>query len=484
MSRWDRMTPEGWRRVQGRKLAQLLQYEVAPYHAYYRSRAKALGIDLARITSVGALQKHKGLITQKSDIIGRDRDFVLQPNPKTLLRHDLPKMVGGLVSAKGSSEEFRHRLEMQYRPVVCTFTTGRSGRRTAFLFTNHDLHGFLAVAAQRLFQMLQVPRDAFAISLFPSPLHLAHVLVVYGAHNVPALVNPLIGMSTEDRMTAIEYVRPTILFGVTSYLERVLTLAAEQRRDFSSVTRVVTGGEGLADTQRNRMREALWNMGSDDPVILSTYGFTEARLAFMECVEGAREGKVVGYHVFPDLTLIETARITENPDGTILSAMSCRPGEEGEILATPLEGHGSIVLRWRTKDLARVSEDPCPACGRRLPRILPPIRRRTSDMLKNVKATLVDFEEVALMFGRNPAIRAWQVLLNTVMNGQDMVSVFLALDNGKQSNSPEVAKIRESFKQTTEVSIDELLVEPYETVIKRLGTDSELKERRIVDLRI
>ena len=497
MNRWDRMQPYEWRRLEDKKLKQYLQHEVLPYHAFYRERAKALGIHLADITSVEKFQQYPELITQKADIVGRDKEFVLQPTLSRMLRHDPAKVFGMFLRATNVQRNFRRNheaigfrdalrrvVEMEYRDVRRTYTTGRSSARTGFVFTNYDLdpeNGFVSIAARRAFQLLGVPQGAYAMSVFPAALHLAHLFVVEGARGVPAPVDPLLGLSTIQRVEAIERLKPVALFGVPSYMVRLFELAAGEKRDYSSLIRVVCGGEGISEAQRTHMRELLSAMGSPDPVIVSSYGFTEARMAFIECAEGARQGLNVGYHIYPDLVVIETARIIEDTDGFIKTVLPCEPMEEGEILATLLHGHGSAVLRWRTKDFARLTEQPCPACGRSLPRIIGPIRRHSKDMVKKVKSTLVDFDNVIRLFNDNACLRAWQIVLG-YSHGQDCVTVFVSLS--ENINSVEVAaRLRNAFKAETEISIDEIVTESYEQLIRRLGTDTELKERRIVDLR-
>lgn len=468
-------------RHQDAKLAAYLRKEVGAHHPYYRERFRELGIRPSQIRSVADLKHIPGLITQKRDIVGRDRDFVLQPELGRLVRSDPGGFLAKMVRARGRPAVLREILEQEYRPVVYTLTTGRSSARTAFVFTRSDLDGFVAEAARGIFSTLEIPQGSIGVSVFPVALHLAHVFSVEGARAVPAAVLPLLGLTTEQRIAAIEALKPFILFGVTSYVERLVTLAASEGKDFSSIRRVVVGGEGMTEAQRERICVALSAAGARDPVAVGSYGFTEARLAMLECLQGAREGAPVGYHCDPDLAIVETARITEGADGAIVDAVPCFPGEEGEVLFTPLSGHGTVVLRWRTRDVAILTDEPCPACGSGVPRILPPIRRRSSDMLKNVRGTLVDFDDVARLFANEPAVRAWQI---TIANdgSRDALVAAIALNDGVDV-AETCQGLHRAFKMCTEVALDEILVEPYEALILGLGTDAELKERRVVDER-
>jgi hypothetical protein len=68
------------------------------------------------------------------------------------------------------------------------------------------------------------------------------------------------------------------------------------------------------------------------------------------------------------------------PDLEVLHVVDPETGEPsagpGELVLTQLGLRGSALLRWRTGDLVDgIDERPCPACGRRVPRVLG-LRRR------------------------------------------------------------------------------------------------------------
>ena len=310
MASWDSMTPANRRKLQGGKLKNYLRKEIIPYHPHYRKHAESL----KRIRSVDDFTRCFPL-TQKKDILGHAEDFVLQPTPSGILRNDPLKLVSAFLRGRGSVAEMRRQIELEYRDAVYTLTTGRSTARTPFVFSAEDLNGFVQTATRRAFILLGLPAGTRGVSVFPVAVHLAHVFVVEGARAVPAPVIPLVGLSTEQRIAAVESLKPVVLFVVPSYVERLVTLAQLGGKDFSSVTHVVVGGGGISQVQRERIQQALRNMGSTDPVIVSSYGFTEARMAFIECVEGARQNLNVGYHLFPDLGIMEAVRIFESSGG-------------------------------------------------------------------------------------------------------------------------------------------------------------------------
>src|SRR5207302_5822236 len=104
--------------------------------------------------------------------------------------------------------------------------------------------------------------------------------------------------------------------------------------------------------------------------VLATYGFTEAKMAFAECPFPENE-KPSGYHTFPDLGIVE---IIDPKTGEPVAN-----GEPGEIVFTPLAARGSVVLRYRTGDCidGGIVFEKCPHCGRRWPRLVGRITRRS-----------------------------------------------------------------------------------------------------------
>jgi len=95
--------------------------------------------------------------------------------------------------------------------------------------------------------------------------------------------------------------------------------------------------EGL----RVKLRELALELGAPKVVVLATYGFTEARQAWAEC-PFPQDHPSPGYHLYPDMGVIE---VVEPQTGEPLP-----PGETGEIVFTPLDARGTVVLRYRTGD--------------------------------------------------------------------------------------------------------------------------------------
>jgi phenylacetate-CoA ligase len=101
------------------------------------------------------------------------------------------------------------------------------------------------------------------------------------------------------------------------------------------------------------------------------------------------------------------------------------PGEVGELVITTLDKEASPVVRWRTRDLARLADDPygC-ACGRRGLPLIGRIIGRSDDMLK-VRGTMVypsQIEDVIAAHG-DTVKEAWQIYIDKADRELDKATV-------------------------------------------------------------
>ena len=147
------------------------------------------------------------------------------------------------------------------------------------------------------------------------------------------------------------------------YVYHLLRRAVADGLDLSSIRYVVLGAErvppGLKDkiTCSCSQRPALATCS-----VFGTYGFTEARMAWAECPTKDNE-IYTGYHLYPDMAIFE---VIDPKTGEVVP-----DGEDGELVFTPLKARASTVFRYRTGDRVRggLQWEPCPHCGRTVPRI-------------------------------------------------------------------------------------------------------------------
>ncbi len=242
-------------------------------------------------------------------------------------------------------------------------SSGTTGASTVVGYTQRDidtwseLMGRCFVAAG--LTQNDVIHNAYGYGLFTGGLG-AH----YGAEKIGASVIPMSGGNTKRQIMILQDFGPTCICCTPSY---ALNLAEQGRAmgvDMRALNlRVgVFGAEPWSEQMRDEIEKAF------DIKAFNIYGLSEIMGpgVAMECAEARH-----GMHIFEDQFLVETI----NPEtGDVLP-----PGEEGEIVFTTLTKEAFPLLRYRTRDIARLHPEPC-RCGRthvRMGRIM----GRSDDML-------------------------------------------------------------------------------------------------------
>ena len=139
------------------------------------------------------------------------------------------------------------------------------------------------------------------------------------------------------------------------------------------------------------------------------------------------------------------------------------PETPGEIVYTPLDARGSIVLRYRTGDLSEggLTWSPCPACGRILPRLLGRISRVSEKRrmkLDKIKGSLVDFNELEVILDDMDGIGSWQIELAKANNDPmdvDELRLHLSLEPSYLKEEVEDL-VRRRFREVAEITPNEI----------------------------
>ena len=189
-----------------------------------------------------------------------------------------------------------------------------------------------------------------------------------------------------------------------------------------------------------------------------------------------------GYHLSPEFGLIE---IVDPRTGETLP-----PETPGEIVYTPLDARGSIVLRYRTGDLCEggLTWSPCPACGRTLPRLLGRISRVSEKRrmkLDKIKGSLVDFNELEVILDDVDGIGGWQIELAKANNDPmdvDELRLHLSLEPSYLKEEVEDL-VRRRFREVAEITPNEIAYHSAEDMRRLHGVGKNLKEEKIVDRR-
>jgi phenylacetate-CoA ligase len=242
-------------------------------------------------------------------------------------------------------------------------SSGTRGKPTVVAYTRRDLDVFAEVNARAIACAGGTPDDvlhvAYGYGLFTGGLGLHG-----GGERLGATVVPASGGNPGFQVQMMADLGAVGLACTPSFA----MLLAERASEDGLLGRIrlrygVHGAEPWSDSFRRKLEEAWGGYDACD-----IYGLSEVigPGVAMEC----REGKGA-LHVFDDHFLPEVVDPgTGQPTG---------PGELGELVLTTLTKEGLPVLRYRTGDMTRFVDAPCP-CGRTFRRIAR-FSGRVDDML-------------------------------------------------------------------------------------------------------
>ena len=290
------------------------------------------------------------------------------------------------------------------------YTTGSTGDPTPLYVTTHDYQAYL-FQARRVAEISGVTDHDLMANLFPltaAPMG-AFMRSAANAYAAGAAVAgslggarfgdfPFVQRSLDDAVAMVERHRATILWGVTSFVRRVIIRAAELNADFTRVRMCGVTGEASTPAMREDMRARLRALGAKDPVIFDRYGSTESG-GLAQCREDGDWHNPVPELLFHEVVDPNTGR--RLPDG-----------ERGALALTHLNRRGTSLVRYLVGDIVSLTQDACPHCGRFGDRIVPPITR-TKDLMK-VKGMLINPAVLFEAIRSVPEVDEFQVVVDRI----------------------------------------------------------------------
>jgi phenylacetate-CoA ligase len=427
--------------VQATYFAEMMDL-VATRHPYYS--AMLAGRDLRR-EDFGSLADLSRLpVTTKLAYMAAPEQFTLQTD--------------------GLAEEMRTVWDVMY-------TTGTSaGRPTPFVSTTYDFYRILELQRNML-RLRGVGADDVIANLFPvtrAPhgawirvLHAAASLNISVVSTMPGRPSEFfsVGNDTDEVVRIIARSRASVLWGVPSYIARVIERAIALGADFSAVRMVFVTGEGLGEAARSELVANLARVGAQAAISIS-YGSTETQGGMVECVAGA------GYHnPAPDQIHIEMVDPqTQQP---------VADGEPGLVVITHLQRRGTVLIRYSLGDLSVRTREPCPHCGASTDRLIAMPRR--ADALVKVRGMLVNPAVLIEVLERELGARPFLV---SVEGGgtMDLLRVRFAQTDAMPRVPEQIgAKVREAIGVSAIVE-----VVPVEALVDPAGT---WKMKKFVDQR-
>jgi phenylacetate-CoA ligase len=265
-------------------------------------------------------------------------------------------------------------------------SSGTTGKPTVVGYTRRDLDTWADLMA-RCFACAgarpgDIVHNAYGYGLFTGGLG-AH----YGAERLGCTVVPMSGGGTERQVTLINDFKASVLCATPSYALNIAEVALKMGINLkqSSLRFGLFGAEPWSEALRRDLDERLGLKAVD------VYGLSEIMGPGVACeCHGLRSG----LHGWEDHFLFETVDPqTQEPVAA---------GESGELVITTLTKEALPMIRYRTRDITRLSHEPCP-CGRTHVRILR-VTGRNDDMMiirgvnvypSQVEAVLVGFPGLA-----------------------------------------------------------------------------------------
>jgi phenylacetate-CoA ligase len=421
------MPPERLREVQLARLQALvgLVYERVPF---YRARLDAAGVRPGTVTSLDDLAKLP--FTSKYDM----RDVF----PFGLFAVDREDI------------------------VEVHMSSGTTGKPVVGAYTRADVALWGEVMARTLDAGGAGPGDimqvAYGYGLFTGGLG-GH----YGGTTLGVMTLPMSSGNTFRQLTTMQDFGTTTLACTPSYALFIAEYAREHGIDLAGgpLRAGFFGAEPWSEQMRADIEAKLGIKAYD------IYGLTEliGPGVAAECSEQN------GLHVFEDHFYPE---IVDSETGEVLPA-----GEKGELVLTTLTRQGTPVLRYRTRDITYLMDEPCP-CGRTSRRIHR-LMGRNDDMLiiRGVNVFPQQVEEVLL---RVEGVEPYYQIIVDREGVMDSLEVEVEMAESLFSDEVKVVlalerRIEHELRQALGIQATVRLVNP--KAIER----SEGKAKRIVDRR-
>ncbi|GAB4365152.1 MAG: phenylacetate--CoA ligase [Deltaproteobacteria bacterium] len=242
-------------------------------------------------------------------------------------------------------------------------TSGTTGKPVVAGYTRNDIELWTEVMA-RACTGAGITRHDIVQNVYGYGLFTGGLGTHYGAMRVGAAVLPISGGNTQRQIMMMQDFGSTVITSTPSFLMHLHEVGQGMGVDFRALPlrTGLFGAEPWSESMRETIDEAFGITACD------MYGLTEIigpGVAF-ECCEVRN-----GLHINEDWFYPE---IIDPGTG------QARPeGELGELVLTTLGKEGLALLRYRTRDITRLTREPCP-CGRTLVRMAR-VCGRTDDML-------------------------------------------------------------------------------------------------------
>ncbi len=339
-------------------------------------------------------------------------------------------------------------------------TSGTTGRRVVAFYTLDDIKIWETCCARSIVAAGGTKDDvvhvAYGYGLFTGGAGLNG-----GSHMVGSMTLPMSSGNTERQITFMQDLGSTILCCTPSYAATIGEVVKKKNcKDSLKLKAGIFGAEPWTEEMRKDIEETLGVKAYD------IYGLTETCGPGVSFECEAQDGM----HIQEDYFIAE---IINPKTGEVLPY-----GEVGELVFTCLNKKAFPLVRYRTRDLCKLTIEPC-KCGRthvRMSKIL----GRSDDMMvvKGVNVWPSQIEQVIFQQG----YQANYVIVVDRENNKDSIELDLEVtpdmaNDESFDKEKATAKVVAGLKSMLGIKVDVKLLKPM-TLVR-----SEGKAKRVVDRR-
>jgi phenylacetate-CoA ligase len=339
-------------------------------------------------------------------------------------------------------------------------SSGTTGVPITVCYTPNDIEVWSEVMARCLSMSGLTKKDIFQNPI-PYGTFTGAFGFHYGAQKVGAMVIPSGKGQSERQIKLMQYYKSTFMSGVASYALRLGQVAQEIGVDPKKleIRNGLFGAEMFTTGLKRRIIET-WDMDVHD-----IYGLTEM------CGPGVSTDcdQHDGLHLWGDHFLIE-----------IINPKTLEPiglEEEGEVVLTTLTKEGIPLLRYRTRDIAKLYDQEVCECGRTHIKHST-IKGRSDDMII-IRGTNIFPGQIESVLMKNPSVGSnWRMVLST-KHDVDMLTV--EVETKKQLSIVDAESLAKKLQNDIKSVI--VFTPKIEVLSPNTIPDTGLKAKRVIDER-
>jgi phenylacetate-CoA ligase len=343
-------------------------------------------------------------------------------------------------------------------------TSGTTGRPIAVGYTKNDIMHWSELVARQLAAVgineHDVVQIAFNYGLFTGGLGFHYGAELIGASVIPAST----GRNVREQVMIMRDYKATVLVTMPNHAASIANAMEETgiRSEDLRLRVGMFGAEPWSETLRTHLEQRLHLTAYD------SYGLSE----IMGPGVASECGERCGLHVNEDHFIVELV----NP--TTLEPV--KTGDEGELVFTTITKEGFPVIRYRTRDLARLIPGTC-SCGRTTTR-MSRIAGRTDDMIIVLGAKVFPSQIQEALLGILGVKPEYRIILDR-KNDVDAIELLVAMsETAGFDDIRTLERLRKEIASRIQTDFD---IEPKVTFVEAgsLRQKEGSKDRPVIDKR-